>query len=310
MSLSHSGAPNTFSVVVLRELRWLPVAQIARIPDPFYHAAVMAIPQDRTLHRIPCVSRVVAIASGKGGVGKTTVAVNLALALRRGGARVGIYDADLYGPNVHLMLGVRGRKEARRFIPLARAETEPYIRPLRRFGLQVMSVGFWLDDAETVRDDARLGAQMIRQTLQDVIWGQLDYLIIDFPAGTGEPQATLLSTIHIDGVILVTTPQDMSLMDTTRSLGLFRQTGVAMLGLVENMSYFVCPHCGKVVEVFAREQRSWEIDAATTISRLGRVPLDSAISRRVNADHPLTQLVPDSIQATAVRWGRRHRTCR
>ena len=140
-----------------------------------------------------------AVASGKGGVGKTTVSVNLALALAQTGAQVGLFDADLYGPNVPLMLGVQRSKPAGGHIPIARANRDPYIPPLERFGLKVMSIGLLVANQETVLADPHIAGLIIRQTLQDVRWGALDYLLIDLPPGSGEPQQTLLSTIEIDG---------------------------------------------------------------------------------------------------------------
>jgi ATP-binding protein involved in chromosome partitioning len=244
------------------------------------------------------VSHVLAIASGKGGVGKTTVSVNLALALQQSGARVGLFDADLYGPNVPLMLGVRRKKAAPELLPVVRADPQPYIRPLERFGLKVMSMGFVLGDTTTVQPDPLFAGQIIRQTLQDVAWGRLDFLLIDLPPGTGEPQHTLSKTVQIDGVLIVTTPQDLSLLDASRSLGLFREAGIPILGVIENMSYLNCPHCGEQIEVFHRSRQRWLVEDEE-LERLGRIPMDIAISRGIDAGHPLMQAVPDSPQAKA-----------
>ena len=254
-----------------------------------------------TLH-VPGISHVLAVASGKGGVGKTTIAVNLALALRQTGARVGVFDADLYGPNVLPMLGVRRQSGAGKplNIPVVRTDRKPYIPPLERFGLQVMSLGLVLGETDTIIADARFAGRMICQTLQDVVWGELDVLVLDFPPGTGEPQQTLLRTIHIDSVLLVTTPQDLSLMDTGRSVGLFHQIGVPILGVIENMSYLHCPHCGEPIEVFARSQHQWAI-TDTAVEQLGRLPMHVAMSRSIDADHPLLQTAPDSPEAVALR---------
>jgi ATP-binding protein involved in chromosome partitioning len=187
--------------------------------------------------RIPGVSHVLAVVSGKGSIGKTTVAVNLALALHLDGLRVGLFDADLHGPNIPLMLGIRPKPAAGKSlnIPVVRTERQPYSPPLERFGLKAMSLGLLVGDSDTIRADGPLAARMICRTLQDVLWGELDVLLLDFPPGTGEPQQTLLNTVHLDGVVLVTTPQDLSLMDTGRSLSLFRRTGVPILGVVEKM---------------------------------------------------------------------------
>jgi ATP-binding protein involved in chromosome partitioning len=242
------------------------------------------------------------VASGKGGVGKTTVAVNLALALHLDGIRVGLFDADLHGPNIPLMLGIRPKPSAGRplNIPVVRADRRPYIPPLERFGLKAMSLGLLMGDTDTIIADGPLAGRMIRQTLQDVLWGELDVLLLDFPPGTGEPQQTLLKTIHLDGVLLVTTPQDLSLMDTSRSLGLFRQTGVPILGVIENMSFLYCPHCGEPIEVFARSQREWAI-TDTLCEPLGRIPLHMTLSRGIDTGHPLLQTIPDSPEAMAFR---------
>jgi ATP-binding protein involved in chromosome partitioning len=252
--------------------------------------------------RIPGIAHVLAVASGKGGVGKTTVAVNLALALRQNGRRVGIFDADLYGPNILPMLGVQRQLSTGKplNIPVARTDRRPYIPPLERFGLQVMSLGLVLGDTDTIIADGRFAGRMICQTLQDVLWGELDVLILDFPPGTGEPQQTLLKTIHIDGVLLVTTPQDLSLMDTSRSVGLFQQMGVPILGVLENMSYLHCPHCGEPIEVFARSQREWAI-TDTTFEQLGRIPMHAAMSCAIDAHHSLLQTGADSPEAVALR---------
>jgi ATP-binding protein involved in chromosome partitioning len=246
------------------------------------------------------VDRTLAIASGKGGVGKTTVTVNLALALAQGGARVGIFDADIYGPNIPLMLGIRQTKTAPGLLPVARADRTPYIPPVERFGLKVMSIGLLVAEADTVMPDPRFAGRIVSQTLQDVRWGQLDHLLIDLPPGTGEPQQSLVDVVALDGAVVVTTPQDLSLLDAGRSLGLFRKAGVPILGVIENMSYLVCPHCGERIEVFHRSERQWRLaDASPEL--LGRVPMDLAISRGIDSGHPLLQDAPDATQASDFR---------
>lgn len=249
---------------------------------------------------LPAVRHLLTVASGKGGVGKTTLSVNLALALHQAGFRVGLFDADLYGPNVPIMLGVRRAQAAKGFIPVARRERAAYIPPLERFGLKVMSIGLVVGEKDTLLPDSRFAGHIIRQTLQDVQWGELDYLLVDFPPGSGEPQQTLLNSIQFDGAILVTTPQDLSLMDTGRSLGLFRQNGIPILGVVENMSYLICPHCGERVEVFHRSSGKWAIQA-DALPLLGRVPMDIVISRGIDNGHPLMQADPEAAQVAAFR---------
>ncbi|GAB4581061.1 MAG: hypothetical protein Fur0022_38060 [Anaerolineales bacterium] len=249
---------------------------------------------------LPTVKHILTVASGKGGVGKTTVSVNLALALQQAGQRVGLFDADLYGPNVPLMLGVRRAESSKGYVPVARKERAAYVPPLERFGLKVMSIGLLVGEKDTLLPDSRFAGQIIRQTMQDVLWGELDYLLVDFPPGSGEPQQTLLKTIAFDGAIIVTTPQDLSLMDAGRSLGLFRQNEIPILGLVENMSYLICPHCGEQVEVFHRTPRDWAVDDQS-VELLGRVPMALAISRGIDQGHPLMQDTPDATQAVIFR---------
>ncbi len=243
--------------------------------------------------RIDGVSRILAVASGKGGVGKTTVTVNLALALAASGAKVGLFDADIYGPNVPLMLGVRRTEGSHSaFLPIGRARSDPYIKPLDRFGLKVMSIGLLVGEKQAVMPDPRYAGLVVTRTLQDIVWGDLDYLLVDLPPGTGEPQQSLITTVQVDGVVVVTTPQDMSLMDTGRSLELYRREEVPILGVVENMSYLICPDCGKRIEVFHRTEHDWAVEDKQ-VEVLGRIPLDIQISRGIDAGHPL--LSPTSL---------------
>jgi ATP-binding protein involved in chromosome partitioning len=246
------------------------------------------------------VARTLAIASGKGGVGKTTVTVNLALALAQAGAQVGVFDADIYGPNIPLMLGIRRTKTATGMLPIARADRTPYIEPLQRFGLKIMSIGLLIGEADTVMPDPRFAGRIVSQTIQDVRWGQLDYLLIDLPPGTGEPQQSLVDVVTIGGAVVVTTPQDLSLLDAGRSLGLFRQASVPILGVIENMSYLICPHCGERIEVFHRSERRWQV-ADEALELLGRIPMGLAISRAIDAGHPLLQDAPDAAEAALFR---------
>jgi ATP-binding protein involved in chromosome partitioning len=248
---------------------------------------------------LPGIGHVVAVASGKGGVGKTTVAVNLALALLQGGRRVGLFDADVYGPNVPLMLGITRQQGSRAYLPIVRAGTAPYIEPVTRFGLQTMSFGLLMGEKDAVLSDPPLIGRLVTQTLRDVSWGELDVLLVDFPPGSGEPQHSLLRGVRLHGAVLVTTPQDLSLLDAGRSLSMFRQAGVPVLGVVENMSGLTCPHCGEHVEVFHRTPRPWAIDDALEL--LGAVPMDAAVSRGIDAGHPLLQAAPGDPQADVFR---------
>jgi ATP-binding protein involved in chromosome partitioning len=243
--------------------------------------------------RIPGVARTLVVASGKGGVGKTTVTVNLALALALTGARVGLFDADIYGPNVPLMLGVSRKASGRGMLPIARTGSEPYIQPLERYGLKMMSTGLLVAEGEAVMPDPHDAGRIVTQTIRDVVWGELEYLLIDLPPGTGEPQHSLLRAFAVDGMVVVTTPQDLSLLDASRSLRMFRQAGVPILGAIENMSYLHCPHCGERIEVFHRSGRTWAVEEES-VGLLGRIPMDIDISRGIDAGHPLLQTTPDA----------------
>jgi ATP-binding protein involved in chromosome partitioning len=246
------------------------------------------------------VSRILAVASGKGGVGKTTVTVNLALALASRGASVGLFDADIYGPNVPLMLGVSRKRASQGMISIARAENNPYIPPLERYGLRVMSIGLIVGETEAVMPDSMFAGIIVTRTIKDVLWGRLDYLLVDLPPGTGEPQQTLVRTVQIDGAVVVTTPQDLSLLDAGRSLGLFRRSGVPILGVIENMSYLTCPDCGHRIEVFHRSERQWAIEDHE-LELLGKIPMDIAISKGIDSGHPLLQSDPDAVEASVFR---------
>ncbi|HUP26964.1 MAG TPA: P-loop NTPase [Chloroflexia bacterium] len=241
------------------------------------------------------VKHVLAVASGKGGVGKTTVTVNLALALSQAGARVGIFDADIYGPNVPVMLGLSRTKPSEGLLTVGRVENKPYIEPLERYGLRVMSVGLLVAENETVSPDPNFAGLIVTRTMQDVLWGDLDYLLLDLPPGTGEPQGSILQRIRVDGAVVVTTPQDLSLLDAGRSLGFFHKAKVPILGVVENMSYMVCPECGKAVEVFHRSERQWPPEYGE-VELLGRIPMNIDISKGIDSGHPLLQTSHDTAE--------------
>ena len=246
--------------------------------------------------RIDGIKHIVTVASGKGGVGKTTVTVNLALALAQNGGRVGIFDADIYGPNVPLMLGLRRSKPAEGWMPVGRTENKPYIEPFERYGLRVMSIGLLVAENETVSPDPNYAGLIVTRTMQDVLWGDLDYLLVDLPPGTGEPQMSVLHRIQVDGAVVVTTPQDLSLLDAGRSLGFFHKAKVPILGIIENMSYMICPECGKAVEVFHRSERAWPPEYGQ-VEILGRIPMNIEISKGIDSGHPLLQTAPNANEA-------------
>jgi ATP-binding protein involved in chromosome partitioning len=192
---------------------------------------------------LPGVSNIVAIGSGKGGVGKTTLSVNLAVALAKLGHKVGLLDADVYGPNVPLMLGTNAQ-------PKAVADNR--IEPILAYGLKVISVGFLNPGDKPIIWRGPMLHQIIRQFLGSVAWGELDYLVIDLPPGTGDVALSLIQTVPLTGAVVVSTPSDVSLQDGRKAIEMFRQMKVDLVGVVENMSYFVCPHCNHEIDIFSR----------------------------------------------------------
>jgi ATP-binding protein involved in chromosome partitioning len=214
---------------------------------------------------VPGVANVVAVASGKGGVGKSTIAVNLAVALAKQGARVGLMDADIYGPSIPLMMGADGEQV------LATADGK--LLPLERFGVKMVSIGFLLGkDAPVIWRGPMVG-RAVQQLVRDVEWGEIDYLIVDMPPGTGDAQLSLAQGVPLAGGIIVTTPQDIALLDATRGLSMFREVKVPILGIVENMSYFECPHCGEKTHVFSRGGGR-ETAERMNVPLLAEIPLD------------------------------------
>ena len=262
---------------------------------------------------LPGVRHIVSIGSGKGGVGKSTVSVNLALALAAGGWRVGLFDADIDGPNVPLMLGIRRKATTREqqaqelgrqpqvFVTAARAgAARPHERypSLERYGIRVFSIGFLIPEDTPIMPDPRFLGQLTIQIVRDIEWGALDVLLLDLPPGTGEPNSTLIRILPLTGAVLVTTPQDIARLDGSKALQMFTQAQVPVLGLVENMSTFICPACGEEVEIFHRSQVERPVSA---LPLLGRLPLDPAISSAADSGRPLLITAPDSPQARAFR---------
>jgi ATP-binding protein involved in chromosome partitioning len=220
---------------------------------------------------LPGVKNTIAVASGKGGVGKSTVAVNLAVALAKDGASVGLVDADVYGPSIPLMMGIRGRPQVR----------NQRLQPMENWGVKVMSIGFLVDPMQAVIWRGPMASGAVRQFMSDVDWGDLDYLIFDLPPGTGDIQLTLVQTIPLTGAVIVTTPQDISLADARKGFAMFEKVNVPVLGIVENMSYFVCSHCGQREEIFDNgggRRASEELG----VPFLGEIPIVTSI--RVSGD--------------------------
>jgi ATP-binding protein involved in chromosome partitioning len=216
---------------------------------------------------VPGVKNIVAVASGKGGVGKSTVSVNLAVALAQAGASVGLLDADITGPNIPLMMGLEGQP---------RASANNKITPLERYGVKTISIQFFVPEGQPIVWRGPLVGGAIQQFLRDVDWGELDYLVIDLPPGTSDAQLTLAQAVPISGAVLVTTPQEVSLADVGKALAMFQRMSVPVLGLVENMTAFVCPHCGEVTEIFGRGGGE-RFAAAHGLEYLGGIPLDITV---------------------------------
>ena len=247
------------------------------------------------------VGALLVVGSGKGGVGKSTVSVNLAVALAKNGAAVGLLDGDAYGPSVPMMLGVRKRQAgqgAEVILPLAQRgdlTPEQKITPLLRYGIKVMSVGFFIGEEQAVAPIPDVLGMLIRQLLFSVSWGKLDYLIIDLPPGNGEPQATLCREMQLDGAILVTTPQDIARIDTAKALAMFRGVNVPVLGVVQNMAGFLCPHCGERVEIFPRSGEAREL--LDELPQLGNIPLDPSTAVSSDKGQPVVVSHPESVVA-------------
>ncbi len=253
--------------------------------------------------QIDGVGKLLVVGSGKGGVGKSTVSVNLALALAQRGAKVGLLDADAYGPSVPMMLGVRKRGASQGWaatVPLAQRGTpdpSQMMQPLTRYGIATMSVGFLMGEEQAIAPMPDVLGMLIRHLLTGVNWGTLDYLIVDLPPGTGEPQATLCREQRIDGAILVSTPQDIARIDTAKASDMFRAAGVRVLGLVENMSGLICPHCGERVEVFPAKRGA--APHLEDLPVLASVPLDPATAASGDEGHPIVASAPASAGAAA-----------
>jgi ATP-binding protein involved in chromosome partitioning len=237
---------------------------------------------------IPGVRNIVAVGAGKGGVGKTTLAVNLAVALAVRGSRVGMIDGDIYGPNVPMMLGVHGQ---------LMAEGEK-ILPAEAFGIKVVSMGFLTNDESPVIWRGPMLHSVVRQFFHEVKWGELDYLIIDMPPGTGDVALSLSQTVPVAGAIVVTTPQEVSLADSRRAVRMYQKLNIPVLGLIENMSYFACPNCEHETDIFGRGggERTAE---AMDVPFLGRVPIYEPIRRGGDAGQPLVVAEPASPAARA-----------
>jgi ATP-binding protein involved in chromosome partitioning len=242
------------------------------------------------LKPLPSIRNVIAVASGKGGVGKSTVAANLALALTAEGARVGLLDADIYGPSQPLMMGLAGQRPS--------TDDGKHLTPLRAYGVEVMSIGFLIDPEQPMVWRGPMVTQALMQLIGDTRWGELDYLLLDMPPGTGDTQLTISQRLPVSGAIIVTTPQDIALADARKGLLMFRKVSVPVLGIVENMAIHVCSNCGHEEHVFGAgggERMAAQYD----VPLLGSLPLDIAIREQADGGRPTVVAAPESKVAAA-----------
>jgi len=236
---------------------------------------------------LPGIERVIAVASGKGGVGKSTTSTNLALALASLGKRVGVLDADIYGPSQPRMLGITGKPNS----PDGKKLT-----PMENFGVKVMSMGFLVDEDAPMIWRGPMVQGAIQQMLNDVEWGELDYLVVDLPPGTGDAQLTMAQRVPLAGAVIVSTPQDIALLDARKALNMFRKVDVPVLGIVENMSYFACPHCGERSDIFSHGGAR-ETAEKYGVDFLGEIPLDIVIRENSDRGRPPVVSDPEGPQA-------------
>jgi ATP-binding protein involved in chromosome partitioning len=240
---------------------------------------------------IPGVQAIIAVASGKGGVGKSTTAVNLALALRELGLKVGILDADIYGPSMPKLLAIRERPQS---IGGNR------LRPIERFGMPVMSIGFLIEEETPMIWRGPMVMSALTQMLREVEWGALDVMVVDMPPGTGDAQLTMAQQVPLKGAVIVSTPQDLALIDARRGIAMFRRVNVPVLGIVENMSTFVCPQCGTRSDIFGHGGARREAERLG-VPFLGEVPLDIVIREKSDSGSPVVATAPDSAHAKYYR---------
>ena len=257
---------------------------------PAAHGHAPGQPAAAATDFIPEVKHTVAVSSGKGGVGKSTVAVNLALALKQSGAQVGLVDVDVYGPDVPLMMGAKGKP----------GMFENKIIPVEAHGIKIMSIGLLVAEREALVWRGPMIHSAVQQFLRDVNWGPLDYLVFDMPPGTGDAQLSLSQVVPLSGVVMVTTPQDVALLDVRKALGMFRKLNVPILGIVENMSYFVAPDTGRRYPIFG-EGGGQRVADEFGVPLLGQIPLEMETREGGDAGVPITVGKPDSAQAQSFR---------
>lgn len=236
------------------------------------------------------VRSIIAVSSAKGGVGKSTICVNLALALAQDGARVGLMDADVYGPSIHVLMGTGDARP--------QAGTKKEIAPVEKDGLKLMSLGFLTERGQPVIWRGPIVMGVVKKFLTDVDWGELDYLMIDMPPGTGDAQLTLVQTVPLTGAIIVTTPSELSLVDAEKGLEMYRSVHAPVLGIIENMTYFLCPHCGERTDIFSHGGGR-EISQRLGVDFLGELPLDPTLRKVGDEGRPIVLSEPESPVARA-----------
>lgn len=256
---------------------------------PSKPAGASAAPPTPEVDLLPEVGSVIAVSSAKGGVGKSTVATNLACALARAGYRAGLLDADVYGPSLPILMGVQERP---------RAAGGSQFHPVERHGVKCVSMGFFLDETSPVIWRGPMVAGLIQQFLRDCVWGALDVLVIDLPPGTGDAQLTLAQQVRVAGAVLVTTPQEVAVRDVVRGLRMFKQVQVPMLGVIENMSHFRCPSCGAEEALFGHGGGE-RVAEASGLPLLARIPVQSEVRVHGDAGEPIVCAAPDSDSARA-----------
>jgi ATP-binding protein involved in chromosome partitioning len=237
----------------------------------------------RGVQLLPRVKNIVAVASGKGGVGKSTTTVNLALALAAEGAKVGILDADIYGPSQPMMMGITGRPES---------EDGKSMMPLANYGVEVMSIGFLVDEDQAMIWRGPMATQALDQLLRQTNWGDLDYLLVDMPPGTGDIALTLSQRVPLTGAVIVTTPQDIALIDAKKGLTMFEKVGVPILGIVENMAVYCCPNCGHTEHIFGADGGK-RMAEQFKVDHLGSLPLNLSIRQQADEGRPTVVADPD-----------------
>ncbi|WP_206452903.1 Mrp/NBP35 family ATP-binding protein [Aurantimonas marina] len=265
--------------------------QAAAVPPPMAAHAAHARPTPPAKAGVPGIGAIIAVASGKGGVGKSTTSVNLALGLQANGLKVGILDADIYGPSMPRLLHISGRPQT---------VSGRILKPMEGYGLKVMSMGFLVDEETPMIWRGPMVISALTQMLREVEWGELDVLVVDMPPGTGDAQLTMAQNVPLAGAVIVSTPQDLALIDARKGLAMFRKVDVPILGIVENMSYFICPNCGSQHDIFGHGGARKE---ATRIGApfLGEVPLDMAIRETSDGGTPIVVSDPDGTHGRIYR---------